>query len=139
MYASLGQVTCLTPAQLAEANRLCNCQRFGLPSDPSVKGLGALSIDLTKYSTDDCDPSLRVPMPPDFDPSNPCEGAMRSQCGGGGLTRPTGPAKSSPLPPTEYEEEVVSSAVGRQRVVVFGVLGAVLVGGGYLVYRSLRS
>lgn len=157
MYVnSLGATPrCLSLEQSAEAARLCNCKVYGHPAGP-VSGLGAARADYTSdaYSgginiqtdTTACDPRPKVRMPADFDPDDPCEGTSRKICTPT-LSRPgQQTSASTPSPPAHedfdfqaFEESEADRALMQQRFVVFGLLGAVLVGGGYLVYRVTRK
>lgn len=107
-----------------------------------MKGIGAVNIELrpevTTGTGEGCVPTPSVQMPSDFDPTDPCEAVKRDICPPR-LARPTSYEAGIPDTSTEYEEQIVSEAVRRQRLMVFGILGAVLVGGGYLVYRTRRK
>lgn len=157
MYVnSLGATgRCLTLEQSAEAARLCNCKLYGSPSGP-VSGFGAAREDYTSDAykgginiqpgTPACDPRPKVRMPADFDPDDPCEGASRRICATTTLSRPGQRTTTSTAPPPSdafdfeaFEEGEADKALMQQRFVVFGILGAVLVGGGYLVYRVTRK
>lgn len=137
MYSSsLGATPlCLTKAQHEEAANLCGCVRSG--GSVSISGLGAgdayTEIDFSTSTRGPCSPS--IPMPRDFNPLDPCEAAARPICAPR-LERPT---STSTYRPTDYEEEIVSGAMLNQRIVVFGILGLVLAGGGYLVYRTVKK
>ena len=129
---------CLTKGQSAEAARLCNCKKYGLPSSPVVKGIGAI----TSGSSDPCSTALRTSMPSDFNPQDPCEAAARSICPPR-LARPsetsTTPTETPPDTAQEYEDEIVKGTVLRQRLMVGGVLAAFLLGAGFLVYRTKKG
>lgn len=146
MYSSLGAPSCLSQEQAWEAARLCNCKRYGTPSGP-IHGFGQedahrVGIDLQTQAHSGCSAGA-VRMPPDFDPSNPCEALARGLCPPR-LTRPTFPAAREDSPADDIEQSAaeqsaVDAALTRQSILVFGVLGAVLVGAGYMVYRVTRS
>lgn len=145
MYdAALGtSASCLSESQMAEAIRLCNCKRYGLPNNPNVSGIedAYQSVDFSSGPAPGCSPTPALPMPSDFNPSDPCEGPSRKICGTPRLRRPqqTAPAPPDKASDGSFEETLISSAAAKQQILVFGVLGLVLVGAGYLVYRSTRK
>lgn len=134
---------CLTKNQLLEAARLCNCKKYGLPSSPAIHGLSATAINVSS-GANPCDSRVRLAMPSDFNPQDPCEAAARALCPPR-LARPTKSTstQTSEPPPSnsaqEYEDEIVEGTIVRQRLMVGGVLGAFLLVGGLLVYRSRKG
>lgn len=139
MYAaSLGATPrCLTRAQHDEAANLCACLRSRGPVTVGALGAGDAysTIDFSAGDSGPCSLVPTIPMPPDFDPRDPCEAAGRPVCAPQ-LERPT---FTSTYSPADYEEKIASGAMLTQRIVVFGVLGLVLAGGGYLVYRTVKK
>jgi hypothetical protein len=147
MYGALGAAQCLTQQQSFEASRLCNCKLYGHPGG-TVKGFGApydvssVYIDIdTSGGGGGCEPAS-IPMPADFDPNDPCEAVSRGMCPPR-LTRPGTSTSTTRPPPVEQEEDFETTeaegAARRQTILVYGILGAVLVGAGLLVYREVRS
>lgn len=144
MYTSTLGATplCMTEAQRAEAARLCGC----MTGSSVLHGLGAgdayTVIDVsTGVSTTKPKCVTTMTMPADFDPRNPCEGAARALCPPR-LGRPVTPSSSTSPPSSsdpEYEDEVVQSAMLKQQIMVFGLLGIVVAAGGYAAYRALKK
>lgn len=152
MYVATGlgaTKRCLSDDQRKEALRLCNCKNYGWPEGP-VRGIGQVDLDINlkaSGSADPCNPKPRVKMPSDFDPKSPCEAAGRLTCKQQQrrdiqeaaerqekkrLKRETEEAE-------RYETELVAQAARRQKLLVGGILTAVLVGGALVVYRSTRK
>lgn len=153
MYVAtgLGATTrrCLSDAQAREAARLCNCKKYGWPEGP-VKGFGQVDISLNLEASGDenpCDPKPRVKMPSDFDPKDPCEASSRLTCRQQqarelqeAVERQAAKReKQKKEEASRYEEEIVAKAALRKKLLVGGVLTAVLVGAGLVVYRSTRK
>lgn len=141
---------CLSDEQAAEARRLCNCKKYGWPEGP-VKGLGQtdISIDLEKGKgdPDPCNPSVRVAMPKDFKATDPCEAASRLTCQqkqrielDAAIRRQAEKREQRKNEEARsYEDELVAQAAMRQKLLVGGILTAVLVGTALVVYRSTRK
>lgn len=144
---------CVTSAQALEALRLCNCKLYGWPEGP-VKGLGQTNIKINLEAGKGgvpCDPVLRVDMPSDFNPQDPCEAAGRLTCEvkqrmeiaaereRQDQAREEKAAEEAAEEAASYEEQVADQSIQRQRLIVGGVATAVLLAVGFLVYRSTRS
>lgn len=157
MYvATLGAATkkCTSPNQRAEALRLCNCKRYGYP-EGKVSGLGQsprsdadVSISITATGpSNPCDPTLRVPMPTDFNPNDPCEAASRLTCIQQAAREQEAKREAERQAELEaeaeeqksYESSVLAREKLKQGLLVGGLLAAVLVGGGFVVYRARKG
>lgn len=151
MYVATGlgatEKRCLSDEQAAEAVRLCNCKRYGWPESPV--GQVDISIDLEKGKgdADPCEASPRVAMPNDFNPKNPCEAASRLTCKQKQRREIDEAIKRQEKKREQrkneearsYENEYVAQAAARKKLLVGGILTAVLVGTGLVVYRSTRK
>jgi hypothetical protein len=155
VYVSLGatEKRCLSEKQLREAVRLCNCKKYGWPEGP-VKGIGFfgqtnISVDLEKFKGDEdpCSKGVRVDMPKDFNPKDPCEAASRLTCKQKQAIEIREAAERQKKKREQrakeeeasFEEEVVLREARRQKLIVGGILAAVLVGAGLVVYRSTKG
>ena len=146
MYTSTLGATpqCLSKAQRDEAVRLCGCLRSG--TTPVIKGLWGLGagdahtvISISPTQAAQCKPTIT--MPPDFVVADACAAAAREVCPPR-LGRPVRDGSSATVTPEssdDYEDEAVESAMLRQRLMVFGLLGVVLVGGSFVAYRVLKK
>lgn len=153
MYVATGlgatQKRCLSDEQAREAVRLCNCKKYGWPEGP-VKGVGQVDISLNLEPSGDEDPcnkTPRVKMPSDFNAKDPCEAASRLTCRQQQAIEIREAAKRQAAKREKrkneearsYEDEFVAQAAMRKKLLVGGVLTAVLVAAGLVVYRSTRK
>lgn len=101
---------CLTPEQRKQADFECLTQ---------IKGLG---------------------MPPEFYGMDPCAAKMLPDCPRGKISTFLFPVQSTSQDvPADTPVPVDDEAQKRGRLVVGGILAALLVGGGYIAYRVLKK